>query len=280
VGPTLTTGTSDGEDDAGEHGLVPAAASDAERLRQVSFAALEAEEVAQMRRLVRRIALSTPVRRTRRTRAVQHRDGRLDLRRTVRAARRSAGDPVRLVYRHRRTRPRRLVLLCDVSGSMEPYARVLLSFLQGAVAGARAEAFVFSTRLTRITRQLAVGDPDQALARAAAATPDWSGGTRLADGLRSFVDDHGRRGLARGAVVLVLSDGWAQDDPELVAVQMARLRRLAATIVWVNPRKAAKGFAPLVGGMAAALPYCDAFVSGHSLAALEEVAAAIRGRPG
>ena len=133
-----------------------------------------------------------------------------------------------------------------------------------------------ATRLTRLTRQLAVRDPDQALARAAAASPDWAGGTRLADGVTRFVADHGRRGLARGAVVVVLSDGWAQDDPEDVRAAMARLRRLAHRIVWVNPRRAAPGYAPLVGGMAAALPFCDAFVSGHSLAALEEVAAAVR----
>jgi uncharacterized protein with von Willebrand factor type A (vWA) domain len=169
------------------------------------------------------------------------------------------------------------VLLCDVSGSMEPYTRVYLSLLQGAVAGARAEAFVFSTGLTRLTRQLSVRDPDQALALAGAAASDWAGGTRLAEGIGRFVADHGRRGLARGAVVVVLSDGWATDEPERVAEAMARLRRLAYRVVWVNPRKAAPGYAPLVGGMAAALPYCDAFVSGHSYAALEQVAAAVRG---
>ena len=137
---------------------------------------------------------------------------------------------------HRRTQPRRLVLLCDVSGSMEPYTRVYLTLLQGAVAGARAEAFVFSTRLTRLTRQLSGRDPDQALARAGATSSDWAGGTRLAEGIGRFVADHGRRGLARGAVVVVLSDGWAQDDPEEVAEAMRRLRRLAHRIVWVNPR--------------------------------------------
>jgi uncharacterized protein with von Willebrand factor type A (vWA) domain len=159
---------------------------------------------------------------------------------------------------------------------MEPYTKVFLSLLQGAVTGARAEAFVFSTRLTRLTRQLALRDPDRALARAAASAPDWAGGTRLAESLRRFVDDHGRRGLARGAVIVVFSDGWAQDEPELVDAQMARLRRLAYRIVWVNPRKVALNYQPLVGGMAAALPYCDFFVSGHSYAALAEVAAAIR----
>ena len=160
---------------------------------------------------------------------------------------------------------------------MEPYTRVFLSLLQGAASGARAEAFVFSTHLTRLTRQLALRDPDQALALAAATATDWAGGTWLATSIRRFIDDFGRRGLARGAVVVVFSDGWAQDDPGDVDAQMARLRRLAHRIVWVNPRKAAVDYRPLVGGMAAALPYCDAFVSGHSYVALAEVAAAIRG---
>ncbi|MDQ5863190.1 MAG: VWA domain-containing protein, partial [Actinomycetota bacterium] len=213
---------------------------------------------------------------SRRTRKSAHSSARLDIRRTVRAAHRSGSSATRLIYAHRRPRPRQLVLLCDVSGSMEPYTRVFLSLLQSAVAGARAEAFVFSTRLTRLTRQLAVRNPDQALARAAASAPDWAGGTRIAGSLRNFVDTHGRRGLARGAVVVVFSDGWAQDDPDLVAAQMARLKRLAYRIVWVNPRKVAVNYQPLVGGMAAALPYCDAFVSGHSYAALAEVAAAVR----
>ncbi|SFL32961.1 vWA domain-containing protein [Geodermatophilus ruber] len=266
-------GAEDGEE--GQRDVVLAAASTEERLRHTSFAELTDEELAGLRELVRRLVLSTPQRRSRRTRPTRRRADRLDLRRTVRAAQRSGGDPVRLVAATRRTQPRRLVLLCDVSGSMEPYTRVYLSLLQGAVAVARAEAFVFSTRLTRLTRQLAVRDPDQALARAGATGPDWAGGTRLAEGIGGFVAGHGRRGLARGAVVVVLSDGWATDDPEDVAAAMRRLRRLAHRIVWVNPRKAAPGYAPLVGGMAAALPLVDAFVSGHSLAALEQLAAAV-----
>jgi uncharacterized protein with von Willebrand factor type A (vWA) domain len=271
-------GTPGGEDDGAERerDVLLAAASTEERLRHTSFADLTETELTEVRDLVRRLVLGTPERRSRRTRPTSHRGDRLDLRRTVRAAQRTGGDPARLVHAHRSTTPRRLVLLCDVSGSMEPYTRIYLTLLQGAVAGARAEAFVFATRLTRLTRQLAVRDPDQALARAGAASSDWAGGTRLAEGVGRFVADHGRRGLARGAVVVVLSDGWAQDDPEDVAEAMRRLRRLAHRIVWVNPRKAAPGYAPLVGGMAAALPYCDAFVSGHSLAALEQVVAAVR----
>jgi uncharacterized protein with von Willebrand factor type A (vWA) domain len=251
-----------------------AAASAEERLRHTSFAELTDAELAEVRALVARLVPATPRRRSRRTRPAR-RGERLDLRRTVRAAQRTGGDPARLVASRRRSRPRRLVLLCDVSGSMAPYTRVYLALLHGAVAGARAEAFVFATGLTRLTRQLAVRDPDAALARAGATSPDWAGGTRLAEAVDRFVGEHGRRGLARGAVVVVLSDGWAQDEPERVAAAMARLRRLAHRIVWVNPRRAAPGYAPLVGGMAAALPFCDAFVSGHSLAALEQVVAAV-----
>ncbi|WP_241977385.1 VWA domain-containing protein [Cryobacterium sp. TMT1-62] len=235
---------------------------------------LAPDEVAQMRRLVRRIALATPECVSSRTWKSSRSAPRLDLRRTVRAAQHSGGEPVRLVYRRRRTRLRRLILLCDVSESMEPYTRVFLSLLQGAVA--EAEAFIFSTGLTRLTRQLAARDPDQALARAATSTQDWAGGTRLAESIRHFTDAWGRRGLARGAVVVIISDGWALDDPESVHTQMARLRRLVYRIIWVNPRKIALHYQPVVGGMAAALPFVDAFVSGHSYAALAEVTAAIR----
>jgi uncharacterized protein with von Willebrand factor type A (vWA) domain len=266
----------DGKAEESERDVLVAVASTEQRLRHTSFADLTADELAGVRELVRRLVLSTPERRSRRIRPSRRRGDRLDLRRTVRAAQRTGGDPARLVHASRRRQPRRLVLLCDVSGSMEPYTRIYLTLLQGAVAGARAEAFVFSTRLTRLTRELSVRDPDQALARAGATSSDWAGGTRLAEGIGRFVAGDGRRGLARGAVVVVLSDGWAQDDPEEVAEAMRRLRRLAHRVVWVNPRRAAPGYAPLVGGMAAALPYCDAFVSGHSLAALEQVVSAVR----
>lgn len=158
---------------------------------------------------------------------------------------------------------------------MEPYTRVFLSLMHAAVVSADAEAFVFATRLTRLTRHLAVRDPDRALEHATAGTADWASGTRLAHGIRSFIDEHGRRGIARGAVVVILSDGWAQDDPEEIERQMARLARLAHRIIWVNPRKASIGFQPLVGGMAAALPFCDAFVSGHSYTALQDLVGVI-----
>lgn len=279
-GPASTTDRDrddESEDrDGPERDAVIAVASREERLHDTAFAELSDDELERMRRLVQSITVATPVRASRRHRPSAHSSARLDLRRTIRTAQRAGTDATRLVYAHRRFHPRRLVLLCDVSGSMEPYTRVFLSLMQGAVVNAGAEAFVFSTRLTRLTRQLTVRDPDQALARAAASVVDWAGGTRLADSIRRFIDDYGRRGIARGAVVVILSDGWAQDAPEDVAAQMKRLRRLAYRIVWVNPRKVAAGFEPLVGGMAAALPYCDAFVSGHSYTALQDVAAAIR----
>ena len=272
-----SAGPDSGDRNAPEREAVLAMASPEERLHQMSFDLLSGEEVQEIRRLAARLLLATPRRLSRRTRKSAHSSARLDVRATVRAARRSGTDTTRLLYARRREQRRKLVMLCDVSGSMEPYARIFVALLQGAVATAGAEAFVFSTRLTRLTRQLALRDPDEALARAAVAAPDWAGGTRIADSIRRFVDEHGRRGLARGAVVVIFSDGWAQEDPEQVAVQMARLRRLAHRIIWVNPRKSAPDYRPLVGGMAAALPYCDDFVSGHSYTALAEVAAAIRG---
>jgi uncharacterized protein with von Willebrand factor type A (vWA) domain len=261
---------------------VPVAASDEEVLRSKRFEALEPGELAQLYRLMARLRVATPPRRTRR--AERGRRGEhLDLRRTLRGSLRTAGDPIRLARRRRRVLRRRLVLLCDISGSMEPYARAYLQFLTSAAgSGPNAEAFVFATRLTRVTRALASRSPQLAIQRAAATAPDWSSGTRIGEALRAFNDRHGRRGMARGAVIVILSDGWERGDPALVAREMARLRRLAYRIVWVNPRVAARGFSPQAGGMAAALEHCDALVSGHSLGALEAVADAIaaeRGAP-
>jgi uncharacterized protein with von Willebrand factor type A (vWA) domain len=180
-----------------------------------------------------------------------------------------------LARKRRRVLPRRIVLLCDISGSMEPYARAYLHFLTAAGSSRHAEAFVFATRLTRVTRALASRSPEQAIQRAAATAPDWSSGTRIGDALRAFNDRYGRRGMARGAVIVILSDGWERGDPALVAREMERLSRLAYRIVWVNPRAAARDFVPRAGGMVAALPFIDALVSGDSLDALIEVVDAI-----
>jgi uncharacterized protein len=251
-----------------------ALASEAERLSGRRFDALQPGELAQLHQLMSRLRLATPPRLTRRYRS--GRGPRTDLRRTLRDSRRTGGDPVRLAQRRRRVVPRRLVMLCDISGSMEPYSRAYLQFLTcAAAAGPDAEAFVFATRLTRITRALASRSPERAIQRAAAAAPDWSSGTRIGDALKTFNDRHGRRGMARGAVVVILSDGWERGDPELVEREMGRLARLAHRIVWVNPRMVASGFAVRAGGMVAALPHCDALVSGHSFAALAEVVEAI-----
>ncbi len=248
-----------------------AAASGEERLRERDFAGLDDDELIALARLMRRLALAPPLRRARRARR-SRRGERLDLRTTLRRSRRTAGDPIHLARRQRRLRPRRLVVICDISGSMEPYSRAFLQFLHGAVGAADAEAFVFATRLTRLTRALSGHQPQLAIERAAAAASDWSSGTRIGDALHRFNSAYGRRGMARGAVVVILSDGWERDDPERVGEEMARLSRLAHRIIWVNPRKASPRFAPLAGGMAAALPYCDALLSGHSVSALEAVA--------
>jgi uncharacterized protein with von Willebrand factor type A (vWA) domain len=258
---------------------VPVAmASDEERLAGKSFDALEPHELAQLYRLMSRLRLATPSRRTRRYRKGRAGE-RVDMRRTLRTSLRTGGDPMRLARRRRRVAPRRLVMLCDISGSMEPYARAYLQFLTCAAgSGPDAEAFAFATRLTRLTRALASRRPDRAIQRAAAAAPDWSSGTRIGEALKAFNDRHGRRGMARGAVVVILSDGWERGEPELVGREMARLARLAHRIVWVNPRAGASAFSVRAGGMVAALPHCDALVSGHSFAALGEVVEAIGAR--
>ena len=256
-----------------------ALACDDERLMTKRFDALEPGELAQLYRLMAQLELATPLRRTRRHERGRH--GRdVDLRRSLRASLRTGGEPLVLARRQRRIVPRRLVLLCDISGSMEPYARAYLQFLVSAAgSGPRVEAFVFATRLTRVTRALAGRNPERALRRAAEAAPDWSSGTRIGEALKQFNDRHGRRGMARGAVVVILSDGWERGEPALVAREMERLARLAYRIVWVNPRVSAGVWAPRAGGMAAALPHCDALVSGHNFRALGEVVDAIGGAP-
>lgn len=266
------------EDDTDErrHGPpVASLASSAEVLRHRDFAGLDAAERAQVRRLLAAFALRGRSRRTARRRPARH--GAVDPHRTVREMLRRGGEPALLRRYARVERPRRVVLLVDVSGSMAPYADALLRFAHAAARGRRTEVFTVGTRLTRVTRELSHRDPDLAMAAVAEAVPDWRGGTRLGELLREFLDRFGRRGMARGAVVVLLSDGWERGDPHLLAEQMCRLHRLAHRVVWANPRKARPGYAPLAAGMAAALPSVDAFVEGHSLAALERLAAVVRG---
>jgi len=263
-----------GEPDDDEEAVL-AAVSSKERLGEKNFADCTEDELALLNALIARLPFVAPMRTARRMR--RHDSGStLDVRATLRASHRTSGDPVRRVMRKHTARPRRVVLIADVSGSMEPYSRVYLHLMRGAVKALGSEAFVFATRLTRLTRQLRLTHPDIAYRKAAAAAPDWSGGTRIGMALKTVLDEHGRRGMARGAVIVIVSDGWELEDPGLVGRAMQQLSRLAFHIIWVNPRKAARGYQPLVGGMAAAMPYVDTFVSGHSLRALEDVMAAIR----
>jgi uncharacterized protein with von Willebrand factor type A (vWA) domain len=248
-------------------------ASDVEVLRRKRFDRLSPEELETLRALVRRLAPALPVRRCRRRRPAPSGD-RLDLRRTLRRALRTQGEVLRHVRRARRTRRRRLVLLLDVSGSMAPYSRALVEFAHAAARGAReVEVFCFGTRISRVTEALRHRHPDRALEEAARAVADWEGGTRIGESIRRFLGEWGRRGIARGAVVVICSDGLERGDPDLLGAQMARLARLARRIVWVNPLRGDPRYEPLARGMRAALPHVDVFVPGHDLASLEALAA-------
>ncbi|MEO6124900.1 MAG: VWA domain-containing protein [Ilumatobacteraceae bacterium] len=252
--------------------------SAAEVLRNKDFGAYSDDELRLAQQLMTRLRFAGPPKRSLRLTQSRRNPYRPDVRRTVRASLRAGGEPIRRYYREPGERMRRLVLLLDVSGSMEPYARALLRFVQAAVSGRqRVEAFAMGTRLTRVTKELASRDPDKALQLASSRVTDWSGGTRLGECLRRFNDQWGVRGMARGAIVVVLSDGWDRGDPLLLAEQMQRLQRITHHLVWVNPLKVTPGYAPLARGMAAALPYVDHFVEGHSVAAMEELAKVISG---
>ncbi|MBV9822946.1 MAG: VWA domain-containing protein [Actinobacteria bacterium] len=252
-------------------------ASRHEVLRHKDVTTLTAAERAQLQRLFALLAPRASGRRSLRHRTARR--GRVDLERTVRRMLAHGGEPAELARRRRRTKPRRLVLLVDVSGSMAPYADWLLRFGHAAVRSAPlgTEVFTLGTRLTRVTRELRLRDPDRALAAAGRAVPDWRGGTRLGDTLKAFTDRWGQRGVARGAVLVVCSDGWERGDPAELGSQLARLARLAHAVVWVNPHKGKDGFAPVTGGMVAALPHIDSLVAGHSFAALAELVEVIAG---
>ncbi|CAA9411192.1 MAG: Carbon monoxide oxidation accessory protein CoxE [uncultured Rubrobacteraceae bacterium] len=249
-------------------------------LRRKDFADCTPEEFAELYRLMADMSLSGAMKRSRRLEPA-HR-GRHDQRRTLRGAMRTGGEPMRHRYRKARDRPRRVVLLCDVSGSMASYSRALLRFMHAGVAsgvasGGPVEAFVMGTRLTRITRELTTRSPDRALREASKSIEDWSGGTRLGDTVKEFVDVWGQRGMARGAVVVLLSDGWDRGDVGVLADAMRRIHRLAHSVIWVNPLKAAPGYQPLARGMAAALPHVDVFLSGHNFEDLQELSYAVAG---
>jgi uncharacterized protein len=252
-------------------------ASEHELLREKDFGEMTPDEFWLARRLIASIAGARPRRASRRRRR-DLRGDRIDMRRLVRQSLRTGGDPVIRPLRARKEVPRKLVVLCDVSGSMDSYARALLLFLHAAVgSGPGAEVFAFGTQLTRLTAELGTRDPAAALDRCREATRDWGSGTRIGDSLARFNEVYGRRALSRGAVVLIVSDGWERDGTELVAREMARLSRAAYAVVWVNPLKGDPRYQPLAGGMRAALPYVDRFISGHNVRSLEGLAAVLAG---
>jgi uncharacterized protein with von Willebrand factor type A (vWA) domain len=265
--PTETPRTAEVEVEA-----APAAWSEEELLRERDFALYSDAERATARRLLARLARRAPQRISRRTVPTRRRREVHDLRATIRLSLRHGGEFVERRYRAPAQRPRRLVLVCDVSGSMAPYARMLLMYMQASVAArARVEAFVFGTRLTRVTRELAGRDPDRALGRAADAVDDWSGGTRIGEAIAELNRVHGRR-IGRGALVVILSDGWDRGDPEQLGEEMARLRRCSHRVVWLNPLAADPRYEPLTRGMQAALPHVDHLIPGNSIASLEALA--------
>jgi uncharacterized protein with von Willebrand factor type A (vWA) domain len=263
--------------DDDDDGSITLRFSTIETLRTKDFAAYSPEELHLAQEMMSRLRLVGTPRSSFRM-VPGSRRGRPDLRRTVRSSLRTAGEPITRHHLVNDQRLRRLVLLLDISGSMEPYARAVLRFVQAAVAGRqKVEAFAIGTRLTRVTRELGARDPDKALRLASHRVQDWSGGTRLGECLRRFNDEWGVRGMARGAIVVVLSDGWDRGEPEVLAEQMRRLQRVSFRTIWVNPLKVTPGYAPLARGMAAAMPFIDRFVEGHSLDAMEQLAREIGG---
>lgn len=265
---------------AAELAVVPAAWSEEELLRHKDFAEYTDAERAAARQLLARLARRAPMRLSRRTRPARHRGHLPDLRATTRASLRQGGELLERRWRTPTTRPRRMVLVLDVSGSMAPYARVLLQYVQASVAArARVEAFAFGTHLTRITLELAGRDPDHALRRAAEHVTDWSGGTRIGASLATLNREHGRR-IGRGAFVVLLSDGWDRGDPDELAAELGRLRRTAHRLVWLNPLAADPRYEPLTRGMQAAMPHLDRLLPGNTIASLEQLADLMEGELG
>ncbi len=250
--------------------------SNVETLREKDFAAYTDTELREAEQFMSNLKLAGPPKRSLRLQKINRKGTRHDIRRTMRAVLQNGGEPIERHWRKPSTKLRRLVVLLDISGSMEPYARALLRFMHAAVVGRqRVEAFTLGTRLTRITRELTSRDPDRALAQTSAQVADWSGGTRLGECLQNFNDNWGVGSLARGSIFVILSDGWDRGEPKVLAEQMLRLQRVAYRVIWVNPLKVSPGYAPLARGMAAAMPYIDDFVEGHSLEALRELTAVI-----
>lgn len=261
----------DEEPEPGDEAAIRIIASSAEVLRTKAFSDLTEEERARVSKLIRELEVAAPRERTRRTRP-SPKGMTFDMRRTLRSSLRTHGEPFERAWRTRRVRSRPLVLILDVSGSMAPYSRALVQFAFAAMAaGRRVETFCFGTRLTRVTRTLRTKDPDRALHEIGAQVQDWEGGTRIGESLKALLDGWSQRAALRGAVVVLCSDGLERGDPALLRAQMARLRRLAHRVVWVNPLKGSPRYEPLARGMAAALPSVDVFLAGHNLESLEQL---------
>ena len=281
---SVSLATDAGEDDSEINGdndgnagpIIQLRYSPVETLREKDFAECTAAELNELRKLMGSLRLGSTTRASRRRVRSKHQTQIPDMRRTIRRAVSLGGEPIERKFLRRDRRPRRLILLVDVSGSMEPYARALIRFAHATVVGrTRVEAFAIGTRLTRVTRELSSLDPDAALDAASDAVSDWSGGTRLGSTIRDFNDQWGIRGMARGAIVVILSDGWDRGDPQILSEQMERLHRVSFRQIWVNPLKHTPGYAPLAKGMAAALPHTDQFIEGHSFESLERLAEAV-----
>ena len=283
ISVTLATDTDDGDAPPTAEGDEPETGptlrvrySDVETLRHKDFADCSDAELTELHSLMSELRFHAVTRRSRRAVRAKRFTRRPDLRRTIRRALRTGGEAIQREFLTGDRKPRRVVLLLDVSGSMEPYARALVRFAHAAVVGrTRVEAFTIGTRLTRVTRELSSRDPDAGLRAASDSVQDWSGGTRLGATLHEFNDRWGVRGHARGAIVVICSDGWDRGTPDELAEQMARLHLVTHRLVWVNPLKHTAGYAPLARGMAAALPHVDEFIEGHSFDSLEHLAAAI-----
>jgi len=261
------------QDGINDENIVSLQYSRSEILSEKDFALYSEEELDEVYNLMKSIELIGGKRQSRRRIATSRQTKHPDLKKIVKSSFRTGGEPIKRHFTHRGEKTRQIIFLLDISGSMESYARALLRFIQAAVVGRRrVEAFTLGTRLTRITRELSNRDLDAALSHTSQSVSDWSGGTRLGEAFQEFINNWGQRGLGRGSTIVILSDGWDRGDASIMTEQMGRLSRISHQIIWMNPLKVSPGYEPLAQGMAAALPFVDQFIEGHSLESLNELA--------